>query len=377
MKRLLQTVALVVAVGVGFLVASPVQATGGSNDPTQTYSKVHADCETWVSEWKTKVSNGQDNGHLVDDCVDTGSSVEAQWSYPGWTTGYYWEYTYYGSSGDAPPAQCSAGTFSPTWPKSSSGLACHGGCESITSIGGGPGGSSGSKTTGKTCSIGSDEGDTQPVVPSPQQAESCTPTGSCKYCDTNGNCVTAQRPDNKPPAIASAQGGAPAAAGPTDPASGAPTSTGGSGSGTGSSGTGDGNSGGVNGTVAGGNGDFSKNPASSSSSGCTAGDACNAGQASGDIGTLYKPGSNTVGSAFSDFKSNVSGSAFIGSATAFFTVNATGSCPAWHIPGNKFWGASGFDFSFFCDPGMALIFAAVGWIVLAVGAFCAFRIALY
>jgi hypothetical protein len=37
----------------------------------------------------------------------------------------------------------------------------------------------------------------------------------------------------------------------------------------------------------------------------------------------------------------------------------------------------GFDFSFFCADGMLAILALAGYIVLAVGAFSAFRIALY
>lgn len=119
-------------------------------------------------------------------------------------------------------------------------------------------------------------------------------------------------------------------------------------------------------------------PASSSttSSKCTEG-ACDVGEADGQIGTLYTAGTDTPSGVYASFKAKVAGSPLIGAATAFFTVNASGSCPTWHIPGNKYWGEAGFDFTFFCDPAILAIFALAGYVVLAVAAFSAFRIALY
>jgi hypothetical protein len=101
------------------------------------------------------------------------------------------------------------------------------------------------------------------------------------------------------------------------------------------------------------------------------------GNADGNVGTLYNGGADTPGSVYSGFAASVQTSPIVSSVSSFFTVNASGSCPAWHIPGNKYWGAAGFDFSFFCDPAILALLAAAGYIVLAVGAFSAFRIALY
>jgi len=104
---------------------------------------------------------------------------------------------------------------------------------------------------------------------------------------------------------------------------------------------------------------------------------CDVGQADGDTGALYTASVDTPGSVYANFKSRVSGSPLITAAAGFFTVNASGSCPSWHIPGNQYWGQGGFDFTFFCDSGILAILALAGWIVLAVAAFSAFRIAIY
>ena len=101
------------------------------------------------------------------------------------------------------------------------------------------------------------------------------------------------------------------------------------------------------------------------------------GNADGVVGSLYNGSSDTPGSVYSAFAAHVSGSPLVSAATGFFTVNVGGSCPVWRIPGSMFWGAGGLDFSFFCDPGVLAILALGGWIVLAMGAFSAFRIALY
>lgn len=351
--------------------------------PGQTEARVMTACNQWLTNFETPGTTG----YVVEPCTDDGNAISASFTYPGWISPYSWSYPYYV---DPNAAQCTAGTFSPTFPAegNDTGQVCIGGCEEQLNIGGGPGGSSGMKTTGNSCAAGTANTPSEPMPP--VAGATCSATGLCTYCDNLGNCVSGQRPDDKPPTVASAQGGAPASAGPTDPASGAPTAngspagdsgagtgTGGTGTGTGASGTGSGANPGVGGSIGPNNGDFAKGPASSTSTACTAGDACNAGQASGDIGTLYQPTSQTLGSAYGDFKTQVSSSPLIGSATSFFSVNVTGTCPSWHIPGNKFWGEAGFDFTFFCDPGMIELLTLAGYVVLAIGAFCAFRIALY
>jgi hypothetical protein len=105
---------------------------------------------------------------------------------------------------------------------------------------------------------------------------------------------------------------------------------------------------------------------------------CDVGNADGDTGGLYTASTDTPSSVYSTFQAQVAGSPIVSAATGFFTVSLTGtSCPTWHVPGNEYWGASGFDFALFCDLSFLAILVAAGYIVLGVAAFCAFRIAIY
>lgn len=105
--------------------------------------------------------------------------------------------------------------------------------------------------------------------------------------------------------------------------------------------------------------------------------ACDVGEADGQLGGLYQHSTDTPSSMFTQFVAEVKGAPVIAAVSGFFTVQAGGSCPSWHIPGNQYWGANGFDFSFFCTSDFLAIFELAGWLVLAGAAFCAFRIALY
>lgn len=93
---------------------------------------------------------------------------------------------------------------------------------------------------------------------------------------------------------------------------------------------------------------------------------------------MYTAGTDTPGSVYNDFKAQVSSAPIMSAATGFFNASSiSGTCPTWHIPGNKYWGEAGFDFAFFCADGMLAILTLAGYLVLAVGAFSAFRIAIY
>lgn len=113
-----------------------------------------------------------------------------------------------------------------------------------------------------------------------------------------------------------------------------------------------------------------------SDSKCDSG-ACDVGEADGDVGGLYQSSGQTPNSVYSTFAAQIKGSPIVSAAGGFFNVQAGGSCPSWHIPGNQFWGAAGFDFSFFCSSAMLALFQLAGYLVLAGAAFCAFRIAIY
>lgn len=141
------------------------------------------------------------------------------------------------------------------------------------------------------------------------------------------------------------------------------------------SGTGDGNGKGDGTGTGTGPGD-GKPDASDQDKKCTE-DWCNVGNADGDTGALYKASSDTPASVYAQFKSQVASSPIASAVSGFFAVNVSGACPSWHIPGNAYWGAAGFDFAFFCQPAFLDILTLAGYIVLATAACCATRIAIY
>jgi hypothetical protein len=281
---------------------------------------------------------------------------------------------YVGFQGDPPPPPpppptCTAGQLvspgTPVLQSSTSGEQCTVGansCETALKIGGSNSGST--VLSGNACPAV--QGPTQPL---PQPSETSNANGTKTYCDNLGNCVTSgPSPPSAPPSASSSSNNSTDASSNTDttPASAGSTSgSDGSGSGTGTGSTGSGS-----GTGA---------PASSSSTGtkCTDG-VCDVGNADGQVGQLYTPSTDTPASVYASFKSEVSASPLISAATGFFSPpTSSGTCPTWHIPGNKYWGEAGFDFTFFCSDGILALLSLAGILVLAVGAFSAFRIALY
>jgi hypothetical protein len=147
--------------------------------------------------------------------------------------------------------------------------------------------------------------------------------------------------------------------------------TSGSDSGTGTGGTGSGSYSGTTTTTG-----TTDNPATSSSTStkCDTG-VCDVGNADGNIGNLYTPSTDTPASVYAAFKQSVSSSAIVSSVTGFFSLSASGSCPVYTMAASKYVPAQTFDY--FCQPGVLSYLQLAGWVVLAVGAFCAFRIALY
>jgi hypothetical protein len=283
-----------------------------------------------------------------------------------------------------PPPTCKAGDFTAgAWPKGSSGFTCEAGCEAKATLGDPTGGSAsgGMTKTGNTCS-GSN---TDPGLPGTAPPETTNADGSHTWCDQiSGKCVTAMPAPPAPPPPPSDDPNnqtnthTDTTEGPStstsDTSSHSDSTTTGDGSGTGT-GSGSGSSTGTTDTTS---HTSTSEPAhaSSSDSKCTEG-ACDVGNADGDVGDLYKPGTDSPGSVYADFKASVSASPLMASTTGFFTVNASGSCPSWHIPGNKYWGEAGFDFTFFCSAAMMALLQLAGYIVLSYGAFRAFSIAIY
>jgi hypothetical protein len=239
-------------------------------------------------------------------------------------------------------------------------------CEISLKIGGANSGAS--VQSGNACAA--TQGKTQPL---PTPSETTNANGTKTYCDNLGNCVTSgPSPPSAPPSASSSANNS------TDAASNTDTTPASSGSTSGSNGSGSGNGSGT-GTGTTGSGSGTGVPASSSSTStkCTDG-VCDVGNADGQVGQLYTPSTDTPASVYASFKAEVSASPLISAATGFFSPpSASGTCPTWHIPGNKYWGEAGFDFTFFCSDGMLALLSLAGILVLAVGAFSAFRIALY
>lgn len=309
------------------------------------------------------------------------------------------QYNLSGSFGDRvypfdgpPPTQCTAGVVPPigavfqAW--SPQGVTCYDGCDTSLEVGG-P--NNGMKVlNGNLCPMNPGQQPPNPDPP-PPPSETCHADGTCTWCDTiSGKCVTAGKPPQTVPPSSSSSGGpnnttttnSNTTNGPTTSTTTTNTTTTNNGTwtsdGGGTGGGGTGSSGTTSGTSTTTGTSTTDTPASSSStsSKCTGG-VCDVGQADGDTGALYSAGVDTPGSVYENFKARVASSPLISAASGFFTVSASGSCPTWHIPGNQYWGQAGFDFAFFCDSGILAILALAGWVVLAVAAFSAFRIALY
>lgn len=268
------------------------------------------------------------------------------------------------------------------------GVMCQHSCEVVLNVNIGGSGPSGSYVqSGAICPA---PGTAPPLTLQPPKfSTNPNPDGSTTYCANNGAgpCVTS-KPDGdpKPP--------------PPNPATGANNSTDGHDTTTTPSTTsttttntttnnttvttGGGTSGGggdststTTGTGTGTSTTTTPETTSETDKKCTTG-VCDVGTADGDIGGLYSSGTDSASAAYSGFIGKVKQAPAVAAVTGFFAPSSSGgACPVWHIPGNKYWGAAGFDFAFFCSSGFLAILQLAGALVLAVGAFSAFRIAMY
>lgn len=271
------------------------------------------------------------------------------------------------------PGVCISGTVLPTGTpyqySAKSGAAASSGCELAMQIGG-PNNGLMEETGSQVAAPGTSSATAAPA------SQTTNPNGSTTYCETNTSiCVTSNAPAPAPAATPNATTSSttnnPASTSTTATTStttGTTTTTG-DGSGSGSSGTGTSSS--TTSTTG-----STTVPASASSTSCTTG-VCDVGNADGSIGALYNPSGDTPGSVYSSFVAQVSSTPIISASTGFFTLNVSGTCPTFTIPGNKYWGQAGFTFSFFCTSAMLALFQLAGFLVLAVAAYAAFKIALY
>lgn len=305
----------------------------------------------------------------------------------------------YPFTGPVPPT-CNAGQEvppgSPVMADHTTGVTCDGANQCALAFNVGGANSGGYSLTGAACPSGT--GAWSPTAIPPKQPDTSNADGGHTYCDTiSGTCVTTHPGDSGAPASSDPASANNTTASHTDTSTGATSSdttststttstntstTTTTGTGTGGGGDGSGDSTGTTtgqgtSTTTGTNHTDTPASASSSATKCTTG-ICDVGNADGSMGTMYEASTDTPSSVYGDFKAAVATSPIISSAAGFFDASSvTGSCPSWHIPGNKYWGPSGFDFDFFCASAMLQILTLAGFLVLAVGSFSAFRIALY
>lgn len=92
-------------------------------------------------------------------------------------------------------------------------------------------------------------------------------------------------------------------------------------------------------------------------------------------GDLYQVKTRTFGAVMSDFNTKVMGAPFIASGTNFFAVSVNGgACPSWTaaVPYLKMSVNLG---QYFCGPGTDAVFNVIGYGVLLVAAYAAFKMA--
>jgi hypothetical protein len=110
---------------------------------------------------------------------------------------------------------------------------------------------------------------------------------------------------------------------------------------------------------------------------CTGSDDCTGAGSAGAHSAqtdYYTPDTATVASEFAAFKSSALASPLIGAATNFFTVSVSGACPVFDVPASAYWGH--LVFSYHCSGALADTLALCGWMMLAVAAYGAFKVAM-
>ncbi len=359
-------------------VASPALAVNGQAPQITQYQQCQADMANMLQVKKVPASAFT---MMCDQAGAAGCSIV------GSVGSYEWAYNA-GSWGSANASRycydtattCAAGQVVPTGSQytnyPSTGESCSGSCEMALSAGtlsGGQWSGGGNYVLNGSLCLASG---TAKSGLSPKPSETTNADGSKTFCDPiSGKCVTTKGPTTSPASSSSSGNHSTDSSSVTDtPASSSSSTTTTTTTGTGGdsgSGTGSGSSTSVSNTKT-----DTLASASSTASKCTTG-VCDVGEADGDPGQLYQSSTDTVGSVYATFEQQMSNAPIISAVSGFFSITPSGQCPTWHIPGNQYWGAAGFDFTFFCDSAVLAIMTLAGYVVLAMAAFCATRIAIY
>ncbi|WP_240796734.1 attachment protein [Xanthomonas oryzae] len=88
---------------------------------------------------------------------------------------------------------------------------------------------------------------------------------------------------------------------------------------------------------------------------------------------LYKKSDKTAESVLSKFNTQVRATPMVAGITNFMKVPSGGSCPVFSLAGSKFWDAM--TINFHCGGDFLAFLRAAGWVILAIAAYAALRIA--
>lgn len=88
---------------------------------------------------------------------------------------------------------------------------------------------------------------------------------------------------------------------------------------------------------------------------------------------LYKKSGKTVESVLTKFNTQVRATPIVGGIKDFMTVPSGGSCPVFSLGASKWWNAM--TINFHCGGDFLAFLRAAGWVILAIAAYAALRIA--
>lgn len=92
------------------------------------------------------------------------------------------------------------------------------------------------------------------------------------------------------------------------------------------------------------------------------------------VGTLYERTDKTIGSLLTDFYNQLTGTQVMQSITNFMQADGGGSCPVFTLAASEFWNSMTVDMH--CSGAFYAFLQACGWVIFAMAAYIAVKIAL-
>ncbi len=136
------------------------------------------------------------------------------------------------------------------------------------------------------------------------------------------------------------------------------------------------NTGGYSGTGStGGQGDTGTGGKDQGGTGDGKGNEDGVGAAAGALDGLYDGSGDTIASTVSAYVARIQSAPIMSVGTQFLSVTLTGSCPVFTLPETAYWSAMTFDYH--CQGTLADALALGAYLLLAVAAYTAFKIAMY